>query len=133
MYQKHVIVGRLGADPEMRYTPAGAAYTKFSVAVDRKWNDAQGQAQQETVWYRITAWSKLAEICHQYLNKGRLVLVEGDRLYVSPYTNKDNQPAASLELTARTVQFLSSPKDANGNGAAMGETVAEAEEDAVPF
>ena len=133
MYQKHVIVGRLGADPEMRYTPSGAPYTRFSVAVDRKWNDAQGQAQQETVWYRVTAWNKLAENCHQYLTKGRQVLVEGDRLYVSTYTNKDNQPAASLELTARVVQFLGSPKDANGNGAGMTEAVAETEEEAVPF
>jgi single-strand DNA-binding protein len=107
MYQKLVIVGNLGGDPELRYTPNGAMYTRFSVAVNRSWNDAEGEKQTETTWYRVAAWGKLAEACHQYLAKGRTVLVEAERIYASPYLTRDNQPAATLEVTARSVRFLS--------------------------
>lgn len=117
MYQKIVIAGNLGADPEMRYTPSGQAYARFSVATNRKWTDAENQVHEETTWYRVTAWGKQAETCNQYLAKGRLVLVEGDRLHASAYLNKDNQPAASLELTARFVRFLGGRNGANGSGA----------------
>jgi single-strand DNA-binding protein len=127
MYQKIVIVGHLGADPEMRYTPTGQAYSRFSVATDRKWTDAEGHLQQETTWYRVTVWGKQAEACNQYLAKGRQVLVEGERLHASAYLNKENQPAASLELTARFVRFLGGRPGANGNGAGAEEVEAETE------
>jgi single-strand DNA-binding protein len=137
MYQKIMIVGHLGADPELRYTPAGAAYTRFSVAVDRRWNDAEGQTHEETTWYRVVVWGKQAESCNQYLAKGRLVLVEGERLRVAPYINRENQPAATLELTARSVRFLDSARGAaNGNGAGAAEapvTVVDYEDDPLPF
>ncbi len=116
MFQKFIVVGNLGADPEMRYTPSGQAYTRFSVAVDRKWTDAEGHTQEETSWYRVVVWGKQAEACNQYLARGRRVLVEADRLKASAYLNKDNQPAASIELTARAVHFLDQGNRANGNG-----------------
>lgn len=106
MYQKFIIVGNLGADPEMRYTPSGTPVTTLRVATNRRWTDAEGQTQEETTWYRVTVWGKQAETCNQYLSKGRQVLIEGDRIKASPYLNREGQPAASLELTARSVRFL---------------------------
>ncbi|NOZ73127.1 MAG: single-stranded DNA-binding protein [Chloroflexi bacterium] len=105
MFQKTIIVGNLGRDPEMRYTPSGVPVTTFSVAVNRRWTDQQGQPQEKTTWFRVTAWRKLAELCNQYLSKGRQVLVEGD-IDASAWLAQDGQPRASLELTARTVRFL---------------------------
>ena len=70
MYQKIVIVGNLGRDPEMRYTPSGQAVTNFSVATTRKWSDGNGQTREETIWFRVATWGKLAEVCNQYLAKG---------------------------------------------------------------
>jgi single-strand DNA-binding protein len=131
MYQKIVLVGNLGADPEMRYTPAGLAYARFPVAVNRKWHDAEGQLQEETTWYRVVVWGRQAETCHQYLAKGRKVLVEGERLQATAYLGRDKQPAASLELTARSVHFLDSARPA-GNGHA-GEQAELAFEEELPF
>ena len=115
MYQSTTIVGRLGSDPEMRYTPNGTPVASFSVAVNKRWTGQDGEAQERTTWFRVTAWRKLAETCAQHLSKGRLVLVEGD-IDASAWTGQDGQPRASLELTARTVKFLS-PK---GNGSEGG-------------
>lgn len=107
MYQSVTIIGHLGRDPEMRYTSSGVAVTSFSVATSRKWTDAAGAAQEKTTWFRVSAWRKLAETCNQYLHKGQLVMVEGE-IDASAYTPKDGgEPRASLELTARTVKFLS--------------------------
>ncbi len=132
MFQKFIIVGNLGADPELRYTASGKAYARFSVAVDRRWTDAEGHQQEETTWFRVTVWAKQAEACNQYLHKGSKVLVEGERLHAQPYMTKDNQPAASLEMTAFTVRFLDSARSANGNGNGAAQPVAEAEEE-MPF
>lgn len=117
MYSKHILVGHLGADPEMRYTPNGQAVCSFRMAVSRRWNDPQGQAHEETTWYRVSTWGKLAETCSQYLAKGRLVLVEGDRIAVNVYTNREGQPASSLELTAQTVKFMGGREGGQGQGA----------------
>ena len=112
MYHKIIIVGNLGRDPEMRYTPDGTAVTNFSVATNRRWNSADGSQAEETIWFRITAWRQLAELCNQYLSKGRSVLVEGrmtpDRETGGPriWTGNDGQPRASYEVTALTVKFL---------------------------
>jgi single-strand DNA-binding protein len=110
MYQKLTIIGNLGGDPELRYTPKGAPYTRFSVAVNRSWTNAEGERQEEVTWYRVAAWGKLAEACNQYLAKGRTVLVEAEQLHASAYLTKANEPAATLEVTARVVRFL------GGNG-----------------
>ncbi len=78
MYQKLVIVGRLGRDPEMRYMPDGTAVTSFNVATDRRWTDKYtGQPVQETTWFRVSVWGRQAESVNQYLSKGSMVLVEG--------------------------------------------------------
>jgi len=105
MYQKTVVVGHLGRDPEMRYTPSGVPVTSFSVATTRKWTNANGEQQEKTTWFRVTCWRKLAELTAQYLQKGRLVLVEGD-VEASAWTDREGAARASLELTATTVRFL---------------------------
>jgi single-strand DNA-binding protein len=105
MYAKTVIVGHLGRDPEMRYTPSGVPVTSFTVATNRRWTDQNGQLQERTTWFRVTAWRRLAELCNQYLAKGRMVLVEGD-VEASAWTSQEGEPRASLELTARNVRFL---------------------------
>ncbi len=105
MYQKVVIAGYLGGDPEMRFTSDGRPVTNFSVATNRKWTGADGDLKEETTWFRVAAWGKQAETCNEYLSKGRLVLVEG-RVKASAYVNKDGEAAASLELTASNVRFL---------------------------
>jgi single-strand DNA-binding protein len=113
MYQKIVIVGNLGGDPEMRYTPSGQAVTNFSVATNRQYTASDGQKVKETVWFRISAWGRQAETCNQYLRRGSKVLVEG-RLTADPdtggprmWTGQDGQMRASYEITAQTVNFLS--------------------------
>ena len=125
MYQKVVIVGNLGADPEMRYTPSGQPVTNFSVATSRKWSDGQGNQQEETVWFRVSAWGKMAETCNQYLSKGRQVLVEG-RLRPdengSPrvWTDQNGNAKASYELTAFEVKFLGTRGDGGGGDSSGG-------------
>ena len=110
MFAKLIIVGNLGSDPELRYTPSGRPYTRLSIAVNRKWADDQGEAHTDTTWFRCTVWGKQAEACNQYLSKGRLVLVEAEQIKASAYMSRDNQPAATLEVVARNVRFL------GGNG-----------------
>ena len=116
MFQKTIIVGNLGQDPEMRYTPSGKAVTNFTVAVNRKWTNQSGEQQEKTTWFRVAAWDKLAELCNQYLSKGRLVLVEGE-VEANAYTSQEGEARASLELTARNVRFLGSPGSAAAEGA----------------
>jgi single-strand DNA-binding protein len=114
MYQKITLIGRLGNDPQMRYTADGTPVTSFSVATDRRWTDASGQQQQKTVWFRVSAWRKLAETCNQFLAKGRLVFIEGELQEPKPFQGRDGEWRASLEVTANQVKFLS----ARGEGAA---------------
>ena len=106
MYQRLTIVGRLGRDPEMRYTPQGTAVTSFSVATDRTWTDQSGQKQERTTWFRVSVWGKQAESCNQYLAKGRMVLVEGELSEPQVYQRRDGEWAASLDVRASNVRFL---------------------------
>ncbi len=135
MYQKTIVIGHLGRDPEMRYTPSGAPVTSFSIATTRKWTNASGESQEKTTWFRVTCWRKLAEMTAQYLTKGRLVLVEGD-IDASAWTDKEGNPRASLELTAYTVKFLGGRGEggegAGGPGAAPAEGGPVSEDD-IPF
>jgi single-strand DNA-binding protein len=138
MYQKLIIVGRLGKDPEMRFTPTGQAVTSFSVATDRQYSDSEGKPVKETVWFRVTAWGKLAETCNNFLQKGKLVLIEG-RLTVDAktggpriWTGQDGVPRASYEVVAMTVKFLSSKSEGTGPGGAEEEMEAAPSED-IPF
>jgi len=140
MYQKIVIVGRLGRDPEMRFTPTGQAVTSFSVATVRQYNDQSGKPVKETVWFRVTAWGKLAETCNNFLQKGKLVLVEG-RLSVDAktggpriWTSQDGTPRASYEIVAATVKFLSTKTEGSGTGAAaVEEDIESAPGEDIPF
>jgi single-strand DNA-binding protein len=122
MYQKLIIVGNLGRDPEMRYTPSGQAVTNFSVATNRKWTGGDGQLNEETVWFRVSAWGKLAETCNQYLTKGQKVFCEGrltvDRETGGPrvWTDQSGNPRASYEMTALEVKFLGGRSDDGGGG-----------------
>lgn len=122
MYQRLIIVGRLGRDPESRYTPQGTAVTSFSVATDRSWTDSSGQKQERTTWFRVTVWGKQAESCNQYLAKGRMVLVEGELSEPKPYQRKDNgEWAASLDVRASNVRFLGGADSASATQARASE------------
>ncbi|MBX7254657.1 MAG: single-stranded DNA-binding protein [Candidatus Promineofilum sp.] len=124
MYQKIVIVGRLGKDPEMRYMPDGTAVTQINVATDRRWTDkATGKPVEETTWFRVSIWGRQAETANQYLSKGRMVLVEG-HLRQDPqtggprvYTRQDGTTGASFEITADAFRFLGGREDGGGGGA----------------
>lgn len=105
MYQQCTIVGNLGRDPELRYTPGGQAVTDFSVAVNRKWTSKDGSPGEETTWFKVTCWGRLAETTNQYLSKGRQVLIVG-RVKASAWIGQDGEARATLELTARDVKFL---------------------------
>jgi single-strand DNA-binding protein len=124
MYQKIMIMGNLGRAPELRYTPAGQAVTNFSLATNEVWTDGAGQRQERTLWWRISIFGKQAEICNEYLQKGRLVFVEG-RLSADPETGgprlwsgQDGTVRASFEVTAFIVRFIGGQGHANGGPAA---------------
>lgn len=102
------IIGHLGRDPEMRYTPGGNAVTSFSVAVSRRWNDRDGGQREETIWFRVSAWDKLAEICNQYLTKGKQVYIEGRVRPPQTYVDRDGVTRANLEITATDMVILGS-------------------------
>lgn len=143
MFQTVVLVGNLGRDPEMRYTPNGTPVTSFSVATSRKYTGSDGQTKEETLWFRISVWGKQAETCNQYLSKGRQVLVEGSlvgdenggpRVWVG----QDGKPRASFEVRAQTVRFLGRREGADSGGmpAATASAVPSAEpqtEEELPF
>ncbi len=135
MYQKTIVVGYLGRDPEMRYTPTGVPVTSFSIATTRKWTDANGQPQEKTTWFRVTCWRKTAELAAQYLQKGRLVLVEGD-IDASAFTDKQGNLRASLELTATNVRFMGGRTEGGEAGGAAPKAGGEEftpDEDGIPF
>ena len=106
MYQELTVVGFVGADAEMRYTPAGVPVTSFSVATSRKFQNAQGVEQEVTTWHRVTAWRKLAEVCGQHVKRGDRVLVAGTVEARAWHDNRTGEAKASLEVTASTVRFL---------------------------
>lgn len=135
MYQRLILIGRLGRDPEMRYTPDGTPVTSFSVATDRRWTDPNGQQQQKTTWFRVTAWRKLAETCNQFLSKGRLVLVEGELSEPRTYQGRDGAWRASLDVRAFTVKFLEGRGEAGVPGVAGEEGIEPppVDEEEIPF
>lgn len=97
-------IGRLGADPEIRYTTGGDAVSSFSIAVGSQWKDKSGEKQERTEWVSITAWGKLAEICGEYLKKGQQVFIQG-RIKTDKY-EKDGQTRYSTKIVAETMQML---------------------------
>lgn len=138
MYQKLVIVGNLGQDPELRYLSDGQAVCNLSMACNRRWNDkATGEQQEEVTWFRVSVWGRQAEAANQYLSRGRQVLVEG-RLRPDPntgaprlWTRNDGSVGASFEVVADRVQFLGS--NGNGNGQHADAETAEFDSESIPF
>jgi single-strand DNA-binding protein len=116
---KVILVGRLGQNPEVRYTPSGAAVANFSVATNESWTDKSGQKQEKTEWHKVVVWGKLAELCNQYLIKGRQVYLEG-RLQTRQWQDKDGQTKYTTEVQAQTVQFLGGQGAERGAGASAG-------------
>ncbi len=104
---KVMVIGNLGADPEMRYTADGAAVTNFNVAASRRFTGSDGERKEETEWFRVVAFRKLGELCNQYLQKGRRVYVEG-RLQTRSWEGQDGQKRYTTEVIAADVQFLDS-------------------------
>ena len=100
------IIGHLGRDPEMRYTPSGRPVTTFTVAVSRSWNTVDGERHNETEWFNIVAWGNLAEICKQYLTKGQQVYIEG-RLQTRRWDDKEGVKHTSVEVVANEMMMLS--------------------------
>lgn len=112
---KVMIIGHLGRDPEMRYTPSGRPVTSFSVATSRSWNTADGERRKETEWFNVVAWGNLAEICKQYLSKGRQVYVEG-RLQTRHWEDEDGNRRSSVEIVAREMVMLGDKKKPSQDG-----------------
>ena len=128
---KIIVIGNLGRDPEMRYTPSGQSVTSFSVASNRKYTTASGEQREETEWFNVNAWGRLSELCNQYLTKGRQVYVEG-RLSSRSYEGRDGQTRFVNEISLTDVQFLGRSGDSPGDGSPYG-TDPGMTEDSPPF
>jgi len=107
---KVMLIGRLGADPELKYTPAGAAVLTFSLATNTSWKDQEGKSQEKTEWHRVVAWRKLAEVINQYAKKGGRVYVEG-KVMTRSWTDKDGAKRYTTEIQAESIQLLDSRGD----------------------
>jgi len=139
MYHTIILVGNLGRDPEMRYTPSGQAVTNFSVATNRQYTGNDGQLVKETIWFRISTWGKNAENCNQFLKRGSKVLVEG-RLIPDANTGgprvwnrQDGSPSASFEVSAQTVRFLSTRGEDETGAVPPGEGAQAEDAGDIPF
>lgn len=109
---KVMIIGHLGRDPEMRYTPSGRPVTTFSVATSRTWTTTDGEHHSETEWFNVVTWGNLAEICKQYLTKGQLVYIEG-RLQTRKWEDSNGNKHSSIEIVASEMMMLGDRHDAN--------------------
>jgi single-strand DNA-binding protein len=143
MYQRVVIVGNLGRDPEMRYTANGTPVANFPVATNRKWTDNDGGTQEETTWFRVSVWGRQAETCNQFLEKGRMVLCEGE-IRTGQYDDQQGITRYTWELRANIVKFIGGPGDraampafenemAGGGPHAAGPAGGNMSEDDIPF
>ena len=136
---KVILVGNLGKDPEVRFTPGGQAKASFSVATTEKWKDQQGQLQERTEWHNIVVWGKQAETCGQYLSKGRQVFIEG-RIKTRSYDDKDGNKKYITEIVAQNVRFLGSGGGGGARahvepavGLPAGEDAGAPSDDDIPF
>ena len=131
MLNKIMLIGNLGRDPEMSYTPSGKAITKFSLAVSRRSRDREsGESRDETQWFNIVAWDQLAERCTQYLHKGSKVYVEG-RMTSRKYTNKDGIEVTAWEVVINDMQMLTPRSAEGGQGQRDGADISDVDE--IPF
>ncbi len=131
---KVMIIGHLGRDPEMRYTPSGRPVTSFTVATSRSWNTADGERRSETEWFNVVAWGSLAEICKQYLTKGQQVYIEG-RLQTRRWDDEEGNKRTAVEVVAKEMTMLGERRKGQENEEPPGdgETEAREEEDEFPF
>ena len=129
---KVILIGNLGKDPELRYTPNSKAVATFSLATTEKWKDKEGQFQEKTEWHNIVAWGKQAEICKEYLKKGSSVYVEG-RLQHRSYDDKDGNKKYITEIVARSVQMLGRKGEAKEEPVSQNLESSAAEEEDLPF
>ena len=114
-FNKIIVVGNLGRDPEMRYTPQGTPVCTFSIASNERRKSSAGEQQDITTWFRVTVWGKQAETVSKYLSKGRSVYVEG-RLHVEEWTDKEGKPRHTLEINASDIQFIDGARAGEGEG-----------------
>src|SRR5215471_7382735 len=113
---KVILIGRLGRDPEMKYTGTGTPFCRFSIATDDSWTDkASGERQERTEWHSIVVWNKLAEICNEYLRKGRLVYIEG-ALQTREWDDQEGNKRKTTEIVARDMVLLGSPQGSSESG-----------------
>jgi single-strand DNA-binding protein len=130
MLNKIMLIGNLGGDPEMSYTPGGSAITKFTLAVNRRSKDRQtGENREETTWFRVVAWERLAETCNQYLHKGSRVFVEG-RMTSHKYTDKDGIERTAWEVTLNNMEMLDTKESRSGGAGSGADDMSENE---IPF
>jgi single-strand DNA-binding protein len=138
MYHKVILVGNLGRDPEMRYLGSGSPVTNFSMATSEKWTGQDGTRQERTIWWRVSVFGKTAEICNEYLKKGRKVLVEGT-MVADPKTGNprifqrnNGETGSAFEVRALTVKFLDGRDSSGAGGDGMMEAV-PSDESEIPF
>ncbi len=130
---KVMIIGHLGRDPEMRYTPSGRPVASFSVAVSRNWKSSNGERRSETEWFKIVAWGRLAEICKEYLHKGQQVYIEG-RLQTRKWEDKEGQQRTSVEVVANEMTMLGERREKGMSDDISAESPPpEMDEDEFPF
>ena len=132
---KMTIIGNLGSEPEMRFTPSGKPVTSFSIATSWRYTTAEGERKEDTEWFSVVAWGKLAEQCNQFLTKGRLVYIEG-RLRLRSWEGQDGQKRSRNEITAEKVKFLDrqgAPSAANEVKPDDVEQPGDVEPDDIPF
>ena len=132
MINKAIIVGNLGADVELRYTPSGAPVASFRVATTERWKGQDGQMQEQTEWHSCNAWGKLAEICGKYLQKGSKVYVEGS-INTRKWQDKTGSDRYSTEIKVREMKMLDSRGGGDRSGSAGADGSAQPMGDAVPF
>ena len=116
---KVILVGNLGKDPELRYTPAGAAVVTFSIATTERYKDREGNRQEKTEWHNIVAWRQLAEICGKFLHKGKQVYIEG-KIQTRSYDDRDGNKRYITEVVADQMQMLGGRDDQGGGGQQSG-------------
>ncbi len=115
MYQQLILIGNLGNEPEMRYTASGVPVTNFNLAVSKRWTNAEGQSQDKTTWFHISTWRRQAEIASQYLAKGHRVMIVGEVDMARPWTDRDGNLRANIEVTATELKLLEN-RGTNGQG-----------------
>ncbi len=128
---KVILIGRVGRDPEIKYTPNGSPVAKFSLATDESYKDRNGEQQRRTEWHNIVAWSKLAEICGEYLTKGKQIYIEGS-IRSRQWEDQSGNKRTSYEIVARTMQMLGSRADSERGASAPASQERASQERATP-